>query len=90
MKSISLNIILKEFIDIFNTLEFKAESSSERFNKDCTKYDKSEYQWHVDWFFYQNNEEDCKNILKQLPVEIANIERDASGIIIFFTLVNRK
>lgn len=33
MKSISLNIILKEFIDIFNTLEFKAESSSKRFNK---------------------------------------------------------
>jgi SAM-dependent methyltransferase len=56
--------------------------------KDCNRYDKTEYQWHVDWHFYQRTEEDCIQLLDKVNADIIKIERDESGIILFFHLMN--
>lgn len=55
--------------------------------KDCNRYDKTEYQWHVDWHFYQRTEEDCTRLLQNTNARVVNSGRDESGIIQFFTLM---
>lgn len=54
--------------------------------KDCREYDKTPYQWHLDWHFYQRTEEDCRRLLAAAGFDLANVvtERDASGIILHF------
>ena len=54
--------------------------------KDCERYDKNEYQWHVDWFFYPRTEEECRKIVTDSGLRIVKTERDESGVIIFYTL----
>ncbi len=57
--------------------------------KDCQRYDKTEYQWHVDWHFFQRTESECLSLLERTGAEIISTERDASGIILFFTIKGR-
>ena len=57
--------------------------------KDSRRYDKTEYQWHVDWHFFQRTEEDCRRLLEQANAKIIQMERDASGIILFFKTAAR-
>lgn len=54
--------------------------------KDSRQYDKTPYQWHLDWHFYQRTEEDCRRLLSAAGVDLADVvtERDASGIIMHF------
>lgn len=54
--------------------------------KDCKRYDKNEYQWHVDWFFFPRTEEECRKIVTDSGMRVVNTERDESGVIIFYTL----
>jgi extracellular factor (EF) 3-hydroxypalmitic acid methyl ester biosynthesis protein len=54
--------------------------------KDCNCYDKTEYQWHVDWHFFQRTEEECCQLINKINPKIARLERDESGVILFFTL----
>ena len=54
--------------------------------KDCERYDKNEYQWHVDWFFFPRTEEECSKIVTDSGLRIVKKERDESGVIIFYTL----
>lgn len=57
--------------------------------KDGARYDRTEYQWHVDWWFFQRTEEDCRRLLTGTDLDLVRVERDASGVILFFTLRRR-
>ena len=54
--------------------------------KDAKRYDKTEYQWHVDWHFYQRTEEDCRELLQQGGFVDGGLEmtRDETGVIMNF------
>jgi extracellular factor (EF) 3-hydroxypalmitic acid methyl ester biosynthesis protein len=54
--------------------------------KDGLKYDKAEYQWLVDWFFYQRTEDDCRALFEAAGYDLHLLEltRDATGVIINF------
>ncbi|TWT47132.1 hypothetical protein KOR42_41300 [Thalassoglobus neptunius] len=54
--------------------------------KDCLKYCAAEYQWHVDWYFYQRTEEDCVRLFAEAGYDTKQLEisRDETGIIINF------
>lgn len=54
--------------------------------KDCTKYVAAEYQWHVDWHFFERTEEDCRNLFLAAgyDVDTMTMSRDDSGIIMNF------
>jgi extracellular factor (EF) 3-hydroxypalmitic acid methyl ester biosynthesis protein len=54
--------------------------------KDTEQYDKTPYQWHLDWFFYQRTEQDVLNIYERAGFAVEEMEttRDATGIIINF------
>ncbi len=58
--------------------------------KDTTRYDKTPYQWHLDWFFFQRTEEDCVRLYENAGIRADSIEmtRDDTGIIMNF--VNRR
>lgn len=53
--------------------------------KDSDKYDCTEYQWHVDWYFYQRTEADCRRLLGQSRLKVVSMDRDPSGVIMLFT-----
>ncbi|MBN2577672.1 MAG: class I SAM-dependent methyltransferase [Pirellulales bacterium] len=54
--------------------------------KDCRRYDKTEYQWMVDWFFLQRTEEECRGLFEQAGYDPGALEmaRDESGVIMNF------
>jgi len=54
--------------------------------KDAVQYDKTPYQWHLDWFFYQRTLEDCLRLYENAGFDLGAIEttRDATGIIMNF------
>ena len=54
--------------------------------KDCLKYYPAEYQWHVDWHFYERTEEDCWKLFKDAGYATEEMEmtRDETGIIMNF------
>ena len=54
--------------------------------KDTEQYDKTPYQWHLDWFFYQRTESDVLALYEQAGFDLADMHttRDETGIIINF------
>lgn len=54
--------------------------------KDCRRYDKTEYQWHVDWHFYQRTEADCRRLFLEAGYEVEGLSmtRDESEVIMNF------
>lgn len=54
--------------------------------KDSNGYDPQEYQWFVDWFFFQRDERQCHDLLCQAGFSAAEISvtRDETGIIMNF------
>lgn len=54
--------------------------------KDCREYDKTPYQWHLDWHFFQRTEAECRRLLAAAGFDLASVvtKRDASGIILHF------
>ncbi len=54
--------------------------------KDTERYDKTPYQWHLDWFFHQRRVEDCLRLYESAGFALDAIEttRDATGIIVNF------
>lgn len=54
--------------------------------KDCRRYDKTEYQWHLDWYFYQRTEEECADLFAQAGYNMSALEvtRDCTGAILSF------
>ncbi|MEW4487989.1 class I SAM-dependent methyltransferase [Thalassoglobus sp. JC818] len=54
--------------------------------KDCLRYCAAEYQWHVDWYFYQRTEEDCIRLFAEAGYDTDQlaISRDETNIIINF------
>lgn len=54
--------------------------------KDCRQYDKTPYQWHLDWHFLQRTEEDCWELFRKAGYDLDDMEvtRDDTGIIINF------
>ncbi len=54
--------------------------------KDARRYDKTPYQWLLDWHFYQRTEEDCRRLFEQAGFNMDGLEttRDATGVIINF------
>jgi hypothetical protein len=55
--------------------------------KDTEQYDKTPYQWHLDWFFYQRTVADCLRLFREAGFDTRAIEmqRDRTGIIVNFT-----
>lgn len=57
--------------------------------KDCTRYDRRDYQWMVDWgTFLQRTEQDCRSLVDraEVPRAACAMHRDASGVIMFFVI----
>jgi len=54
--------------------------------KDALQYHAAEYQWHVDWHFYERTEEDCRELFAQAGYDVSQmeVERDGTGIIMNF------
>lgn len=54
--------------------------------KDTERYDKTPYQWHLDWFFHQRTESDVLSLYERAGFDIGSIQtsRDSTGIIINF------
>ncbi|RMF37546.1 MAG: hypothetical protein D6753_17365 [Planctomycetota bacterium] len=54
--------------------------------KDTERYDKTPYQWHLDWFFYQRTVQDVLRLYERAGFDTARIDtwRDESGIIVNF------
>lgn len=54
--------------------------------KDFLKYYPAEYQWHVDWYFYQRTEGDCRKLFADAGYNVDEMEmfRDSSGVIMNF------
>jgi extracellular factor (EF) 3-hydroxypalmitic acid methyl ester biosynthesis protein len=54
--------------------------------KDTHGYDPYEYQWFVDWFFFQRDEKQCREILCAAGFSLADVSvvRDDTGIIMDF------
>ncbi|GIW95374.1 MAG: hypothetical protein KatS3mg110_3415 [Pirellulaceae bacterium] len=52
--------------------------------KDADRYDKTPYQWHLDWYFYQRSVQDVMALYDQagIPCHELQMERDQSGIIV--------
>lgn len=56
--------------------------------KDTNGYDHCEYQWFVDWFFFQRDEQHCRKLMIDAgfaPDDIV-VQRDATGIIMNFVV----
>lgn len=55
--------------------------------KDATRYDKTAYQWLVDWFFLQRTADECRALMAQAGYEMERLETtlSADGVIINFT-----
>ena len=58
--------------------------------KDTLRYDKTPYQWHLNWFFFQRTEADCLHLfeLAGFDTDEIDVTRDGTGIIINF--ISRK
>lgn len=54
--------------------------------KDCRRYDKTDYQWLVDWQFLQRTEEECRELLRRAGFAGDNVgmARDITGSIMNF------
>lgn len=54
--------------------------------KDCEQYDKTKYQWLVDWYFYQRTVEECRQLFASAGYDVDKLEmtRDLTGSIINF------
>lgn len=54
--------------------------------KDTTRYDKTPYQWHLDWFFFQRTKQDVLDLYEAAGFDVDQMEtyRDDTGIIINF------
>lgn len=54
--------------------------------KDTEQYDKTPYQWHLDWFFYQRTVEDVLQVYRRsgFDTEKMTLTRDETGIITNF------
>ncbi len=54
--------------------------------KDMRRYDKTDYQWLVDWHFLQRTEEECRDLLVQAGVDGPSLKmtRDETGTIMNF------
>lgn len=54
--------------------------------KDTEQYDKTPYQWHLDWFFYQRTESDVLSLYEQAGFDLRGMKttRDETHIIINF------
>ena len=54
--------------------------------KDTERYDKTPYQWHLDWFFFQRTVSDVLQLYRDadFDTERMTMTRDATGIIVNF------
>jgi SAM-dependent methyltransferase len=55
--------------------------------KDTQRYDKTDYQWLTDWYFFQRTESDCRDLFVQAgwSEDELSMTRDSTGIIMNFT-----
>jgi SAM-dependent methyltransferase len=55
--------------------------------KDIRRYDKTVYQWALDWYFLERTEEDCRRLFEQAGYDMDGVTttREATGAIMNFT-----
>jgi len=56
--------------------------------KDCTRYDKTSYDWGFDWRFVQRNEADIDKLLGDIGVPLDRVTktREKTGTVIFYEI----
>jgi len=57
--------------------------------KDCTRYETFDYHWASRWhFFLQRSESDFRGVFNSagVPEDAVRMERDSSGVLLFFTI----
>ena len=54
--------------------------------KDGDRYDKTPYQWHLDWHFLQRTQDDCLRLFEMAGFDVSSLKtvRDETGIIMNF------
>jgi hypothetical protein len=54
--------------------------------KDTRLYDKTEYQWLTDWYFFQRTDEECRQLFASAGYDMSGVTmtRDPIGVIINF------
>jgi SAM-dependent methyltransferase len=54
--------------------------------KDTKRYEKTEYQWLVDWYFYQRTEQECRQLFARagFDLEMLEMTRDETQVILNF------
>lgn len=54
--------------------------------KDSKRYEKTEYQWLVDWYFYQRTEQECRRLFAGAgyDLELLEMTRDETQVILNF------
>ncbi len=78
----------EHLIDVFSGLRGALNDNGSMYIafKDTERYDKTPYQWHLDWFFFQRTYQDVLNLYAKAGFDLNGIRttRDATGIIINF------
>ncbi len=60
--------------------------------KDSDRYDTADYHWTVDWdAFYQRTADESRKLISAagIPDEAVSVSRDATGVIIFYSVTRR-
>ncbi len=60
--------------------------------KDAERYGTQDYHWLVDWgVFYQRSARESRNLIEkaEIPASSVRVQRDASGIIIFYIITKQ-
>jgi len=57
--------------------------------KDCELYDKTEYQWPIDWFFYQRTYEDCRRLFVEAGFDTDEMEVTRSEMAVIVNFIGR-
>jgi SAM-dependent methyltransferase len=55
--------------------------------KDCEQYDKTDYQWLTDWYFFQRTEAECRDLFLKAGWrnDELSMTRDSTGIIMNYS-----
>jgi hypothetical protein len=57
--------------------------------KDMVHYDKAEYQWLVDWYFYQRTVEECRNLFVEAGYDMDRMEVTESEMSVIVNFIGR-
>jgi extracellular factor (EF) 3-hydroxypalmitic acid methyl ester biosynthesis protein len=57
--------------------------------KDCELYDKTEYQWLTDWYFYQRTTADCRRLFQQAGYDMEQLVESRTEMDVIINFIGR-